>query len=158
MIFPSSQEALRWAHTTKWPLKNNRRWVSSLAHIYETRMVMKATRINSFPNNRLGLHEICCTLLWKRLRLAGSTRPGGVGWEWSWWWADLWSGGGDCGANGFKGGGRVGVRALHCTSVRLMTPQRDYSGRSTQLHKAPLRFWMLNMDVVLLWSPAGDRV
>lgn len=39
-----------------------------------------------------------------------------------------------------QGRGRVGVRALHRTSVSLMTPQCDYLGWSTQLHKPPLRF------------------
>lgn len=49
-------------------------------------MRMKVMRINRFPNNRFGLHEIYCTLLWKQLTSAGSEMQGGVwgGWAGGW--------------------------------------------------------------------------
>lgn len=101
---------------------------------------MKMRKINRPPNNRSGMREIYCTLPQKQLTSAGSKVQGGVRWvgRWVGWQADLWSGGGDCGANGFQEGGRTGVWALQCTSVRLMTLQNDQSGQSTCLHKPPL--------------------
>lgn len=45
---------------------------------------MKMMSINSFPNNRLELHEIYCTLPWKQMTSAGSKVQGGVGWVGRW--------------------------------------------------------------------------
>lgn len=114
-----------------------------------------------FQKVQVKLNSLRTTM--EELTSTGSKVQGGVGvqvggGQWILWQVDLWSGGGDYGANGFSGGGRVVIRALHCTCVGLMTPQRDYSGQSTQLYKPPLRLCVhAKCSCPVAVGQAGDK-